>query len=156
MAKFNFKLQPVIKVKEIQEKKIQRELAQLKKRILREQAQLDDLEGERERAVSASPLNTSRENENGSDGHARKKILAADIVVHANYLRKISDEIHFENTKIENLTEFETKKIDEVLDVKKDKETIERLKERRLEEFRRELDRKEQVLIDAIAQRLSA
>ena len=156
MAKFNFRLQPVIKIKEIQEKKIQRELAQLKKRILHEQAQLDDLEGERERAESASPLSGDRVGGDDPNGSLREKIRAADIVVHTNYLRKISEEIHFENAKIENLTESETKKIDEVLDVKKDKETIERLKERRLEEYRHELDRKEQILIDAIAQRLSA
>ena len=156
MAKFNFRLQSVIKVKEIQEKKIQRELAQLKKRILHEQAQLDDLEGERQRVASTSPLNGDREGGDGSDRSIREKIRAADIVVHENYLRKISDQIRNENVKIENLTESETKKIDEVLDVRKDKETIERLKEKRLEEFRRELDRKEQVLIDAIAQRLSA
>ncbi|MFZ1081931.1 MAG: flagellar FliJ family protein [Candidatus Kryptoniota bacterium] len=149
MAKFNFRLQSVIRVKEIQEKKVQRELAQLKRRILHEQAQLENLEDERERVASTSPLIGDRESGDG-------KIRAADIVVHENYLRKISDEIHFENTKIENLTEFETKKIDEVLDVKKDKETIERLKEKRLEEFRRESDRKEQVLIDAVAQRISA
>lgn len=156
MAKFNFRLQPVIKVKEIQEKKIQRELAQLKKHILQEREQLDDLEGERDKVVSASPLRTDRENEEGTNGSLHEKIRAADIVVHENYLRKISNEIHFENVKIENLTKTETKKIDEVLDVKKDKETVERLKEKRLEEFRRDADRKEQALIDAIAQRLSA
>ncbi|MGO9480993.1 MAG: flagellar export protein FliJ [Candidatus Kryptoniota bacterium] len=149
MAKFNFRLQSVIKVKEIQEKKVQRELAQLKKKILHEQAQLENLEGERDRAASTSPLTGNRENGNG-------KVRAADIVVHENYLRKISDEIHFENVKLDSLAQFETKKIDEVLDVKKDKETIERLKEKRLEEFRRDADRKEQILIDAVAQRLSA
>ncbi|MCL4510584.1 MAG: flagellar FliJ family protein [Bacteroidetes bacterium] len=142
MAKFNFRLQAVIKVKEIQEKKIQRELAQIKKRILQEQAHLEDLEGERERMVSSSPLNG--------------KVRAADAAMHQDYIRKISDEIHFENARLENLAEFETKKIDEVLDVKKDKEAIEHLKEKRLEEYRRELDHKEQILLDAVAQRLGS
>ena len=141
MAKFNFRLQSVIKVKEIQEKKIQRELAQIKKRLLQERERLEDLEGERERLVSSSPLNG--------------KVRAADVVVHQNYIRKISDEIHFENARIENLTESETKKIDEVLDVKKDKEAIEQLKEKKLEEFKREQDHKEQILLDAVAQRIS-
>ncbi len=142
MAKFNFRLQAVIKVKEIQEKKIQRELAQIKKRILQEQAHLEDLEGERERMVSSSPLNG--------------KVRAADVAMHQDYIRKISNEIHFENARLENLAEFETKKIDEVLDVKKDKEAIEHLKEKRLEEYRRELDHKEQILLDAVAQRLGS
>ena len=142
MARFKFRLQPVIKVKEIQEKKIQRELAQVKRRILQEQENLENLEDERERILSSSPLSG--------------KFKAADIVIHQNYIRKISDEIRYENDKIENLTQFETKKIDEVLDVKKDKEAIEHLKEKRLEEDRRDLERKEQVLIDAIAQRMSA
>lgn len=141
MARFKFRLQSVIRVKEIQQKKIERELAQIKKRILQEQARLENLEGEREKLVSSSPL----------DG----KVIALDIVVHQDYLRKISDEIHFENARLENLADFETKKIDEVLDVKKDKEAIEHLKEKRLEEYKRELDRMEQVLIDAVAQRLN-
>ncbi|HUI29752.1 MAG TPA: flagellar export protein FliJ [Candidatus Acidoferrales bacterium] len=142
MARFKFRLQSVIRVKEIQEKKIQRELAQVKKRILQEQENLETLEDERERLLSASPLNG--------------KIKAADIVTHHDYIKKISEEIRFENARIDSLTEFETKKIDEVLEVKKDREAIEHLKEKRLEEARRELDRKEQVLIDAIAQRMSA
>jgi flagellar FliJ protein len=149
MPKFNFRLQPVIRVKELQEKKIQRELAQLKKRIMHEQAQLENLQGEREKAAASSPLNAHMADKSGT-------IRAADIVAHENYIRKISDEIHFENVKIENLTEFESKKINEVLVVKKDKETIEKLKERRIEEFRQELERKEQILIDAVAQRLNA
>ena len=142
MARFKFRLQSVIRVKEIQEKKIQRELALVKRRILQEQENLENLEGERERLLSSSPLSG--------------KIKAADIVLHQDYIRKISEQIRFGSEKIENLTEFETKKIDEVLDVKKDREAIEHLKEKRLEEVRRDLERKEQVLIDAIAQRMSA
>jgi flagellar FliJ protein len=142
MARFKFRLQSVIRVKEIQEKKIQRELAQVKRRILQERENLETLEDERERLLSSSPLNG--------------KIKAADIVVHQDYIKKISDQIRFENDQIENLTEFESKKIDEVLDVKKDREAIEHLREKRLEECRRELDKKEQVLIDAIAQRITA
>ncbi len=141
MGRFKFRLQSVIKVKEIQQKKIERELAQIKKRILQEQARLENLEGEREKVASSSHL----------DGIVK----ASDIIVRQNYLRKISDEIHFENARLENLAESETKKIDEVLDVKKDKEAIEHLREKRLEEYKRELDRTEQVLIDAVAQRLS-
>ena len=142
MARFKFRLQSVIRVKEIQEKKIQRELAQVKRRILQERENLETLEDERERLLSSSPLNG--------------KIKAADIVVHQDYIKKISEQIRFENDQIENLTEFESKKIDEVLDVKKDREAIEHLREKRLEECRRELDKKEQVLIDAIAQRITA
>jgi len=141
MAKFNFRLQSVIKVKEIQVKKIERELAQIKRSILQEQDRIDGLESEREKMVSSSPL--------------KGKVRAADIVVHQDYIKKISDDIHFGNAKLENLTQFESRKIDEVLDVKKDKEAIEHLKEKRLEEYKRETDQKEQVLIDAIAQRMS-
>ncbi len=141
MAKFKFRLQSVIKVKEIQEKKVERELAMIKKKILQEQARLDDLRIERERLVSASP--------------SQGKFKAADMALHQDYIRKISDEIHFENTRIAVLTDVETKKIDEVLDVKKDKEAIEHLKEKQFEEYKRDQDKKEQVLIDSLAQRLS-
>jgi len=142
MARFKFRLQSVIKVKEIQEKKIQREIAQVKRRILQEQENLENLEDERERVLSSSPLSG--------------KIKAADIVVHQDYVNKISEQIRFENNKIENLNDYESKKIDEVLDVKKDREAIEHLREKRLEESKRDLERKEQVLIDAIAQRMTA
>ncbi len=141
MAKFKFRLQSVIKVKEIQEKKMERELAMIKRKILQEQAHLDDLQVEREKLVSSSPL--------------EGKVRAADIAIHQDYIRKISDEIHFGNSKIAVLAQSETKKIDEVLDVKKDKEAIEHLKEKQLEEYRKDLDKKEQVLIDALAQRMS-
>lgn len=142
MAKFNFRLQSVIRVKEIQEKKIERELALIKNRILQEQARIDNLEVERAKLVTSSPLNG--------------KVKASDIVVHQNYIRKISDEIHFENSKLETLNGIESQKIDEVLDVKKGKEAIEHLREKRYEEHLKELDRKEQVLVDAVAQRMSA
>jgi flagellar FliJ protein len=142
MARFKFRLQSVIKVKEIQEKKIQREIAQVKRRILQEQENLENLEDERERVLSSSQLSG--------------KMKAADIVVHQDYIKKISEQIRFENNKIENLNDFESKKIDEVLGVKKDREAIEHLREKRLEECKRDLERKEQVLIDAIAQRMNA
>lgn len=142
MAKFRFRLQSVMKVKEIKEKKVERELAAIKRRILQEQAHLEDLQGEQEKLMSSSPLNG--------------KIRAADIVVHQDYIRKISDEIHFGSARLENLSRSETKKIDEVLDAKKDKEAIEHLREKRFEEFKQDADRKEQTLIDAIAQRLSS
>jgi len=74
MAKFKFRLQSVIKVREIQEKKVERELAAIKKRILQGQARLEDLQGEQEKLISSSPL--------------EGKIRAADIVVHQDYIRK--------------------------------------------------------------------
>lgn len=141
MAKFTFRLQTVIKVKEIQEKRIERELAQIKKRILQERQRLDNLEDEKEKITSSHPL----------DG----KITVADAIVHENYIRKITDEIQFQSARLENLAKSESKKIDEVLDVKKDKEAIELLKQKRLEEFKREMAKNEQILLDAIAQRLS-
>ena len=142
MAKFKFRLQSVIKIKEIQEKKVERELAAIKKRILQGQARLEDLQGEHEKLVSSSPL--------------EGRIRAADIVVHQEYIRKISDEIRFESVRLENLSRSENKKIDEVLDAKKDKEAIEHLREKRLEEFKHDLDHKEQILLDAVAQRMSS
>ncbi len=142
MARFKFRLQSVIKVKELQEKKVERELAAIKNRILQEQAQLEDLRIEQERLQASSPV--------------RGRVKAADMALHQDYMQKISDQIHFERAKIAVLTQNETKKIDEVLDVKKDKEAIEHLREKRLEEFKKELERKEQVLIDAVAQRLSS
>lgn len=141
MAKFKFRLQPLIRVKELQEKKVERELAAIKGRILQEQARLDDLRIEQDKLVSSAPV--------------RGKFKAADMAVHQDYMQKISTQIHFENSRIAVLSQNETKKIDEVLDVKKDKEAIEHLKEKRLEEYKKELEKKEQVLIDAVAQRLN-
>jgi flagellar FliJ protein len=141
MAKFKFRLQSLIKVKEIQEKKVERELATIKNNILKEQARLDDLKHEHERLVSASPV--------------EGKVRAADIALHQDYIQKISSQIHFENTRIVLLTQSENKKIDEVMEVKKDKEAIERLREKRFEEYKKDVEKKEQVLIDALAQRIS-
>lgn len=141
MAKFKFRLQSLIKVKEIQEKKVERELATIKNNILKEQAHLDDLKHEHERLVSASPV--------------EGKVRAADIALRQDYIQKISSQIHFENTRIVLLTQSENKKIDEVMEVKKDKEAIERLREKRFEEYKKDIEKKEQVLIDALAQRIS-
>ena len=141
MAKSKFRLQSLIKVKEIQEKKVERELATIKNNILKEQARLDDLKHEHERLVSASPV--------------EGKVRAADIALRQDYIQKISSQIHFENTRIVLLTQSENKKIDEVMEVKKDKEAIERLREKRFEEYKKDIEKKEQVLIDALAQRIS-
>ncbi len=141
MAKFKFRLQPLIRVKELQEKKVERELAALKTRIMQEQARLDDLRTEQDKLFSSAPV--------------RGKFRAADMALQQDYLQKVSTQIHFENSRIASLTQNETAKIDEVLGVKKDREAIEHLKEKRLEEYKKELEKKEQVLIDAVAQRLN-
>lgn len=142
MAKFKFRLQSLIKVKELQEKKVERELAAIKNKILQEQLRLENLRQEQEKLISSSP--------------AKGKVRAADIALHQDYIHKISGQIHFENEKIEVLSKSENKKIDEVMGVKKDKEAIEHLKEKQFEEYKKDLEKKEQVLIDAIAQRLSS
>ncbi len=142
MAKFKFRLQSLIKVKELQEKKVERELAAIKNRILQEQARLENLKQEQEKLISSSP----------TEG----KVRAADIALHQDYIHRISGQIHFESARIQVLTQTENKKIDEVLGVKKDKEAIEHLKEKQFEEYKKDLEKKEQVLIDAIAQRLNS
>lgn len=141
MAKFKFRLQSLIRVKEIQEKKVERELATIKNKILQEQARLEDLKQEHEKLISASQF--------------EGKVRASDIALHQDYIQKISSQIHFENARIVILTQSENKKIDEVMEVKKDKEAIEHLKEKRFEEYKKDIEKNEQVLIDALAQRMS-
>ncbi len=141
MAKFKFRLQSLIKVKEIQEKMVERELATIKNKILQEQARLEDLKHEHEKLITTSPL--------------EGKVRVAEIALHQDYIQKISSQIHFENARIVLLTQSENKKIDEVMEAKKDKEAIEHLKEKQFEEYKKDIEKKEQVLIDALAQRIS-
>ena len=132
----------LLKVREHQEKKAQQELTQI--RTTREEAQgeLCDLDNTRKTEIANSPQ--------------AGKIKATDLQTSRAFLRRLSKEIQQQQQKVENIQKQEDSKRTEVVERSQEKEMIVRLEEKYQTHVTKERDRKEQRMVDVLAQRVRA
>ncbi|MCX6138828.1 MAG: flagellar export protein FliJ [Ignavibacteriales bacterium] len=133
-------LTTVIKVKKFQEKKAQRELYQLVNYKNEEAAALSTLQDRQETAMS----NALR----------FLKARATDLQTDRAFLRSLSHQIEHQAKVVEGIQEKEDSKRDEVVEKSKSKKMVENLDEKRRVAAEKEVDRKDQRLIDVLAQRI--
>ncbi|MBP8975393.1 MAG: flagellar export protein FliJ [Bacteroidetes bacterium] len=132
----------LLKVRKYQEQKAQEELSQIRIQKLREEEALSELAEKRDEEISTSPQ--------------KGKVQAADVQVSRAFIRKLTKEIQAQRKKINEIQKQEETKTDEVVERKKAKEMIETLEERYQTQLAREKDRKEQRLMDVLAQRTNS
>jgi flagellar export protein FliJ len=137
MAKF--KLDPVLKVRQLQEKKYKKELAEIK--VIRENAEklLEDLESERERQI---------ENMEVED-----KIKVIDLQVQYAYLNVIAEQVEKQKNALEKILKEEEKRRDVLVKTNQNKQMIEKLKQKFIDGVLKDLHKKEQTLLDSLAHR---
>ena len=86
------------------------------------------------------------------DGEYRQKkeqgITITDAMVYQNGLRVLERDIQRETDRLEELRRKEEKKRQEVVDAKIDTSSIEKLREKKLEFYNKEVAKSEEVLID--------
>lgn len=136
----NSKFRTVLKVKRIQEKKSQAELHQLNVVHDKEKATLADIKQTKQTALS--------------DAVRSMKIKATEAQTNRAFIRKLSNEIEDQSKKVDELESMKESKREELLERAKGTNMIEKLDEKLQNEVAKENERKEQRLIDVLAQRI--
>jgi flagellar protein FliJ len=140
MAKFKFRLESVLKLKEEQKKELELELAGL-----REQKRKLEL-------VLKEILNIK--NNVLDNMHSKGRVHVSECQADYYYLDSLEKQIDTQKKKIERLIKLEDSVIIELLKISKEKKTIEKLKEKKKEAFEKEALHLENLFLDDISQRL--
>jgi flagellar export protein FliJ len=134
-------LRTVLKVKKYQEKKAHEELVHLLQSKDQEEAALSDLNDKRESAMTEA-VRVSRSR-------------ALEWQTSRAFLRSLSAEIRQKEKKVDEIQLQEDDKRSELVERTQAKQMVENLDQRRQAEIVKEADRKEQRLIDVLAQRVA-
>lgn len=134
------KFRTVLKVRKIQERKAQSELNLLQRAHAEEEAALEEKKETQKTAVSDAVRNMRMKATEAQTGRA--------------FLRKLSREIDEQAQKVAELDTMEQEKRDEVVERTKSTAMIEKLDDKLHAEAEKENERKEQRLIDVLAQRM--
>jgi flagellar protein FliJ len=140
MPKFRFRLDSLIRLKEEQKKQAELELANAQAQRMKAEHHLKQVIGIKEMAILA--INTKNS--------CQVFKFQADYYYISALEKEIKNIIH----KIDRIKKIENNILNEVIDLTKEKKTIDRLKEKRKMEFVKEMDRKEQIYLDDISQKL--
>jgi len=134
------RLQTVIRVKDIQVKSAQRELAQIKVKKDQEQGTLDRLEEEKSSAMT--------------DAAREMKSRARDLQTSRAFLQSLSRQIQDQEKTVKTVTDQEDSKRGELVEKTQSQQMIEKIDQKRRDELAKEDDRKSQRVIDVLAQRI--
>jgi flagellar export protein FliJ len=132
----------VIRVKDFQVKKAQRELAVISVDRVREEGALTNLEERQSTAMT--------------DAVRTMKTKAVDLQTSQAFLQSLSRQIQKQVQKVEEVLTQEEGKRDELLEKSQSKQMIEKIDQRRKVEQEKELERKAQRVSDVLAQRMKS
>jgi flagellar export protein FliJ len=135
------RFQTVIKVKQHQEKVAQLQLKRIEDAHVKEKETLERMHEEREGAVESAP----------KSGRAK----ATDLQANRAFIFTLNRQIKRQASKVAEIREKEEAKRQELTDKAKSRQMVENLDEKRKAEFARQQDRKEQNMIDEVANRTS-
>jgi flagellar export protein FliJ len=129
----------VIRVKKHQEKKAQHELGQIQRKKETEQEALSELRDQRATAI-------------GATGRVARTRATEAQANHA-FIQRLSRQIEKQQKTVEKIQQHEDEKREELAERSKSKKIVERLDEKRRLEEQRVRSRKEQAILDVLAQR---
>jgi flagellar export protein FliJ len=135
-------LETVIRVKDFQVKKAQRELAVIKINRAQEEGTLTSLEERQSTAMS--------------DAVRIMKTKAVDLQTSQAFIQSLSRQIQRQVEKVQEIITQEEGKRGELVEKSQSKHMIEKIDQRRKDEQERELERKAQRVIDVLAQRMKS
>lgn len=139
MKRFRFSLQKVLEVRQTEEKIIQKQLAMKLREVLDARKQ-----GQRLQEELQQSLDEKSRMEQGV-------FNSAIYMNHQRHLESLRDQL-FENKQLIARLEEEQEEIRmKLLTKAQERKTIERLRETRLEEYRKEVKKEEQVFLDEIS-----
>jgi len=129
----------VLRVKRHQEKVAQQQLQQIQDEHQREQEALDQLHETREGAL------------NGTIQFGKARVT--DVQVQRAFIYKLNRQIDRQTEKVDEVRDKEVEKLDELTRRAQSRQMVEKVDERRRDEAERVVDKKEQGLIDEVANR---
>jgi len=134
-----FKLDPVLKVRQVQEKKYKRDLSEIK--VIREKAEklLEDLEAEKMQRME--------------NIEAEEKVKVIDLQIQYAYLNAVAEQVEKQKNALERVLKEEEKRRDILIKTNQNKRMIEKLKQKFNEQILKDFQKKEQTLLDSIAYR---
>ena len=134
-----FKLDPVLKVRQVQEKKYKRDLSEIK--VIREKAEklLEDLEAEKMQQME--------------NIEAEEKVKVIDLQIQYAYLNAVAEQVEKQKNALERVLKEEEKRRDILIKTNQNKRMIEILKQKFNEQILKDFQKKEQTLLDSIAYR---
>jgi flagellar FliJ protein len=142
MKQFEFRLEKVMETTRAREELQKRELG----------LALGDLA--RNEALLSSMLERLEEEITKFAGRkVQGSIKVSTLAQHASYTDNLLNEINTQRRDIENLARLVEEHREKLLEITKDKKILERLKEKRFEEYRRKLRQVEQKFMDEISAR---
>ena len=139
MKKFKFSLEKVMEIKEIEEKVIQKNLMIVQAQIY-----------ENEKKISAMMEKISDEKEKVST-ITKNLTHSVEIMLHYRYIESLNNDLTNlkEALKMLRLSELQLK--GQLLEKTREKKALEKLKEIKYEEFRKEYNREQQSFLDEIS-----
>ena len=135
MAKFKFKYDPIKRVKEQLEKKVQKEIAELNDRIENNKIKITSIENE---------MNLKKQK-------FKKGAKASELQFQKNYETYMLGLIETIKVKINELVKQKNKKLLELIEKTKEKKMFVKLEEKHLEKFNKEENKLEAARIDEVA-----
>ncbi len=135
MAKFKFKYDPIKRVKEQLEKKVQKEIAELNDRIENNKTKINTIENE----MNLKKLKF------------KKGAKVSELQFQKNYETYMQGLIESIKRKINELVKQKNTKLLELLDKTKEKKMFVKLEEKHLEKFNKEENKLEATRIDEVA-----
>ncbi|MFH0925103.1 MAG: flagellar export protein FliJ [bacterium] len=139
MRRYKFCLEAVLRYRQLIEDKLQRELAEIKRKFYLENDKLKEMEGMKR----------------GAEEEFRKKELKkqiiSEVIIHRDFLRGISSAINKQKQIIEAIArQVENKRL-EVIEAMKKKKGLQRLKEKDWQGYILEVNKAELKFIDEVA-----
>ncbi len=142
MKGFNFRLQRVLDLRITIEDQIKNQLGVIRNEVKKEEDTLERF------------LSEQRQRLDQVEGKATGEVSPWDMTLEVQYLQNLRNRIQLQHHKIQDLKVAEEKKREELLKASQDRKILEKLKERKFEEFQKTVESKEQALTDEVAGRL--
>ena len=142
MKQFQFRLQKVMETTQIKEEIKKRELAKAMQKLRDNEAQLETLLGSLKEHISHI-----------ESCHKRSTLKVSELSHLSGYMEKLGQEILAQTKKIARLTEEARVYREKLLEITKDKKVLERLKDKKYEEFKKKLRSMEQKFMDEVSTR---
>lgn len=140
MKQFEFKLQKVMETTKIREELKKRELAKALVVLAQNESLLEAMFDRLEEQIEE--YNTRK---------LKPSMTASDLINFSHYTEKLLTDIQHQKKTIEDLAEKVRQHREKLIEVTKDKKILERLKERRYEEYRKKLRSMEQKFMDELS-----
>ncbi|MDI6703075.1 MAG: flagellar export protein FliJ [bacterium] len=138
MPRFSFKLQRVLDIKERKEEQLKGELANVKREYEEEEEILHSLE--RSHSIYLDRLRR----------HQLNTISIQEVRWYQTYLSKLVNDISSQSQKLEDLLRRIDELKEKLIEVSKERRVLEKLKERKWDEFKHEVEYLEQETLDEI------